>query len=52
MDKLNAEQLKGKPDFCLRDKQELLEPIIEGSYINIGCANPMIEDTVNIDEGL
>lgn len=52
VDKFNAGWLKGKPNFYFKYKRALLESMIEGSCINIGCGGHIIENAVNIDEGL
>ena len=52
MDKLNIKWLKGKPNFYFRYKRELLESMIEGSCLNVGCGSHIIKNAVNIDEGL
>lgn len=52
MDKLNIEWLKGKPNFYFRYKRQLLESMIEGSCINVGCGSHIIKNAVNIDAGL
>lgn len=52
MDKFNAEWLKGKSNFYFKYKHALLESLIEGSCINIGCGSHIIKNAVNIDEGL
>lgn len=52
MDKLNIEWLKGKLNFYFRYKRQLLESMIEGSCINVGCGSHIIKNAVNIDEGL
>ena len=52
MDKLNEQWLNGEPNFYFRYKRELLESMIEGSCLNVGCGSHLIKDAVNIDEGL
>jgi len=52
VDKLNEEWLRGKPNFYFRYKRQLVESMIEGSCINVGCGSHIIKDAVNIDEGL
>lgn len=52
MDELNAKWLDGKPNFYFRYKRQLLESMIEGSCLNVGCGSHIIEGAVNIDEGL
>ena len=52
MDKFNIEWLKGKPNFYFRYKRQLLESMIEGSCLNVGCGSHIIKGAVNIDEGL
>ena len=52
MDELNIKWLKGKPNFYFKYKRQLLESMIEGSCINVGCGTHIIENAVNIDEGL
>jgi len=52
VDKLNIKWLKGKPNFYFRYKRELLESMIEGSCLNVGCGSHIIKNAVNIDEGL
>lgn len=52
MDKLNIKWLKGKPNFYFRYKRQLLESMIEGSCLNVGCGSHIIENAVNVDEGL
>lgn len=52
MDKLNIEWLKGQLNFYFRYKRQLLESMIEGSCINVGCESHIIKNAVNIDEGL
>ncbi len=52
MDKLNIEWLKGQLNFYFRYKRKLLESMIEGSCLNVGCGSHIINGAVNIDEGL
>jgi len=52
MDKLNFQWLQGKPNFYFRYKRHLLQSMIEGSCINVGCGSHVIQNAVNIDEGL
>jgi hypothetical protein len=52
MDELNIKWLKDKPNFYFRYKRQLLESMIEGSCINVGCGSHILKDAVNIDEGL
>lgn len=52
MDRLNEEWLKGRPNFYFRYKRQLLESMIEGSCLNIGCGSHIITGATNIDEGL
>lgn len=52
MDKLNIKWLKGTPNFYFRYKRQLLESMIEGSCLNVGCGSHIINNAVNIDEGL
>ncbi len=52
MDKLNLIWLKGKTNFYFYYKRNLLESMIEGSCLNVGCGSHIIKDAVNIDEGL
>lgn len=52
MDKLNEEWLKGKPNFYFLYKRKLIESLIEGSCLNVGCGSHIIEGATNIDEGL
>ncbi len=46
------EWLKGKPNFYFLYKRNLLESMIEGTCLNIGCGSHMIPNAVNQDEGL
>jgi len=52
MDELNIKWLDGKPNFYFRYKRKLLESMIEGSCLNVGCGSHIIEGAVNVDEGL
>ena len=52
MDKLNEIWLNGEPNFYFRYKRQLLESMIEGACLNIGCGSHIINNAVNIDEGL
>lgn len=52
MDELNIVWLKGRPNFYFRYKRQLLEAMIEGSCLNVGCGSHIIEKAVNIDAGL
>lgn len=52
MDKLNEEWLKGKPNFYFRYKRQLIESMIEGSCLNVGCGSHIITGATNIDAGL
>ena len=52
MDKLNIGWLNGELNFYFRYKLQLLESMIEGSCLNVGCGSQIIENAVNIDEGL
>lgn len=52
MDKLNEIWLNGEPNFYFRYKRQLLESVIEGSCLNVGCGSHIINNAVNIDEGL
>jgi len=52
MDKLNIKWLEGQPNFYFRYKRQLLESMVEGSCINVGCGSHIIKKALNIDEGL
>jgi hypothetical protein len=52
MDKLNEQWLHGEPNFYFRFKRELIESLVEGSCINIGCGSHIIPGALNVDEGL
>lgn len=52
MDRLNIKWLKGEPNFYFEYKRQLLESMIEGSCINVGCGSHIIKNAANIDEGL
>ncbi|OGW85601.1 MAG: hypothetical protein A3C35_03555 [Omnitrophica bacterium RIFCSPHIGHO2_02_FULL_46_11] len=52
MDKLNEEWLDHQINFYFRYKRKLLESMIEGTCINVGCGSHLIENALNIDEGL
>ena len=52
MDRLNIRWLEEEPNFYFRYKRRLLESMIEGSCLNVGCGSHMIEGAVNINEGL
>lgn len=52
MDTLNQEWLKGKPNFYFKYKRKLLEGMIEGSCLNVGCGSHIIKNAENIDSGL
>jgi len=52
MDRLNEKWLNGKLNFYFRYKRQLIESMIEGSCINIGCGSHIIRNAVNVDEGL
>lgn len=52
MDKLNEVWLNNQPNFYFRYKRELLESMIEGSCINVGCGSHLVNNALNVDEGL
>ncbi|MEA3489889.1 MAG: methyltransferase domain-containing protein [Candidatus Omnitrophota bacterium] len=52
MDRLNIKWLEDGPNFYFNYKRQLLESMIEGSCLNVGCGSHIIENAVNIDEGL
>ena len=52
MDKLNEEWLDNQLNFYFRYKRELLESMIEGTCINVGCGSHLIDHALNVDEGL
>ena len=52
MDKLNEQWLDNKPNFYFRYKRKLLEGLIEGTCLNVGCGSHIIPGAKNIDEGL
>ncbi len=52
MDRLNDKWLSGKPNFYFRYKRMLLESMIEGTCLNVGCGSHIIDNAVNVDEGL
>ena len=52
MDKLNEDWLNGKPNFYFRYKRQLIESMIEGTCLNVGCGSHIIANVTNIDEGL
>lgn len=51
LDKLNEKWI-GKPNFYFRYKRVLLESMMEGSCLNVGCGSHIINGATNIDEGL
>ncbi|MFC1685701.1 methyltransferase domain-containing protein [Nanoarchaeota archaeon] len=51
MDKVNINWLEGKSNFYFRYKREIIEKLIKGSCLNVGCGTHMIPNAVNIDEG-
>jgi|GEM_PF-365587 len=52
MDELNRLWLKGRVNFYFRYKRRLLESMVEGSCLNVGCGSHLICNAVNIDKGL
>lgn len=52
MDRLNFKWLNDELNFYFRYKRGLLESMIEGSCLNVGCGSHIIRNAVNIDEGL
>jgi hypothetical protein len=52
VDKLNEKWLNHQLNFYFRYKRQLLESMIEGTCINIGCGSHLIKNAVNTDEGL
>ena len=52
MDRLNIRWLEEEPNFYFRYKRQLLESIIEGNCLNVGCGSHIINGAVNINEGL
>lgn len=52
MDRLNEEWLGGEPNFYFKYKRKLLESMIEGSCLNVGCGSHIISTATNINEGL
>lgn len=52
MDRLNIKWLEGEPNFYFRYKRKLLESMVEGSCLNVGCGSHIIENAENINEGL
>lgn len=52
MDKLNEQWLGHEPNFYFRYKRKILEKLIEGSCLNVGCGSHLIPSAENIDEGL
>ena len=52
MDKLNEKWLNNQLNFYFRYKRELLESMIEGTCINVGCGSHLIDHALNVDEGL
>jgi hypothetical protein len=49
MDKLNKEWLNGKPNFYFRYKYKVVEKMIEGTCLNIGCGEHKIPNAINVD---
>lgn len=52
MDKLNEEWLNHQLNFYFRYKRQVLESMIEGTCINVGCGSHLIDNALNVDEGL
>ena len=52
MDRLNIKWLEDEPNFYFKYKRQLLESMIEGSCLNVGCGSHVIDGAVNINEGL
>ena len=50
MDEINKAWLNGKLNFYFRYKRKVIEKMIEGSCINVGCGEHIIEGAANIDE--
>jgi len=50
MDKVNKAWLKGDINFYFRYKRKILEKMIEGSCLNVGCGDHLINNATNIDE--
>lgn len=51
MDQVNKKWLKGRLNFYFRYKRKVIEQLIEGSCLNVGCGEHIITRAVNIDEG-
>lgn len=50
MDEVNKAWLKGELNFYFKYKRKMIEKMIEGSCLNIGCGEHIIKNAVNIDE--
>lgn len=49
MDELNKKWLNGRQNFYFRYKYKVVEKLIEGTCLNIGCGEHIIKDAVNVD---
>jgi hypothetical protein len=49
MDTLNKKWLKGKRNFYFRYKYEVVEGLIEGTCLNVGCGEHKIKGAKNVD---
>jgi glycosyltransferase AglD len=52
VEKFNAYWIKDGSNFYFWYKRKLLESMIEGSCLNVGCGGHIIKGAVNVDEGL
>ena len=50
MDEVNKAWLKGELNFYFRYKRKILESLIKGSCLNVGCGEHLIENAININE--
>jgi hypothetical protein len=49
MDKLNQRWLNNKQNFYFRYKHKVIESLIEGTCLNVGCGGHRIADATNVD---
>jgi SAM-dependent methyltransferase len=50
MDEVNKAWLKGKLNFYFRYKRKIIEKMIVGKCLNVGCGEHIIKNAVNIDK--
>ncbi|MDD5133565.1 MAG: methyltransferase domain-containing protein [Candidatus Nanoarchaeia archaeon] len=50
MDEVNKEWLQGRLNFYFKYKRKIVEGLIEGKCLNVGCGGHLIKNAVNIDK--